>query len=75
MVLSQNLSFNAYKTYITVTVYGKKSFLNKESDTKILQSLYFACKVGIISSCSNRIFKYLILKLYITAIFTYSIWF
>jgi len=34
-------------------VYGKKSFLSKESDTKILQSIYFAYDVGIISSYSN----------------------
>jgi len=32
------------------TVYSKKSFLSTESDTKILQSIYFAFKVGIISS-------------------------
>jgi len=31
-------------------VYGKKSFLSTESDTKISQSIYFAYKVGIISS-------------------------
>ena len=31
------------------TVYRKKSFLSTESDTKILQSIYFAYKVGIIS--------------------------
>jgi len=36
-------------------VYGKKSFLSTESNTKILQSIYFAYKVGIISSYSNRI--------------------
>ena len=36
------------------TVYWKKSFLSTESDTKILQSIYFAYKVGIISSYSNR---------------------
>jgi len=30
--------------------YGKKSFLSKESDTKILQSVYFAYEVGTISS-------------------------
>jgi len=35
------------------TVYGKKSFLSKESDTKILQCIYFAYKVGIISSYSK----------------------
>jgi len=33
----------------------KKSFLRKESDTKILQSMYFAYEVGIINSYSNRI--------------------
>jgi len=33
----------------------KKSFLSKESDTKILQSMQFAYEVGIISSYSNRI--------------------
>jgi len=37
------------------TVYGKKSFLSKESDTKILQSIYVNCDVGIISSYSNKI--------------------
>jgi len=35
-------------------VYWKKSFLSTESDTRILQSIYFAYKVGIISSYSNR---------------------
>jgi len=39
---------------LRTTVYGKKSFLSKESDTKILQSIYFAYEVGIISSYSNR---------------------
>jgi len=34
------------------TVCRKKSFLSKESDTKILQSVYFAYDVGI-SSYSN----------------------
>jgi len=37
------------------TVYGKKSFLSKESDTTTLQRIYFAYYVGIISSYSNRI--------------------
>ena len=37
-------------------VYWKKSFLSTESDTKILQSIYFAYEVGIISSYSNRIY-------------------
>jgi len=37
-----------------VAVCGKKSFLSKESDTKILQSIYFAYEVGIITSYSNR---------------------
>jgi len=36
------------------TVYLKKSFPSKESDTKILQSIYFAFEVGITSSYSNR---------------------
>jgi len=39
-----------------LNVYWKKSFLSTESDTKILQSIYFAYKVGIISSYSNRTF-------------------
>jgi len=39
------------------TVYGKKSFLSKESDTKILQSIYFAYEVDIIGSYSNRIYN------------------
>jgi len=36
---------------------GKKSFLSKESDTKILQSIHFAKEVGIISSYSNRLYE------------------
>jgi len=36
-------------------VYGKKSFLSTEWDTKILESIYFAYKVVIINSYSNRI--------------------
>jgi len=38
------------KKHISATVYGKKSFLSKESDTKTLQSIHFAYEVGIISS-------------------------
>jgi len=34
-------------------VYGKRSFLSKESDTKIVQSIYFAYNLGMISSYSN----------------------
>ena len=34
---------------------GKKTFLSNESDTRILQSIYFAYVVGIICSYSNRI--------------------
>jgi len=45
------------KNYSDITVYGKKSFLSKVSDTKILQSIYFTYKVGIISSYSNRIYS------------------
>ena len=37
------------------TVYGKKSFISAESGNKVLQSIYFACKLRIISSYSNRI--------------------
>jgi len=42
---------------ITLHCLSKKIFPSKESDTKtkILQSLYLACKVGIISSYSNII--------------------
>jgi len=38
----------------SMSVYWKKSFLSTESDTKILQSIYFAYKLGIISFYSNR---------------------
>ena len=43
------------------TVYGKKSFLRKESDTKILQSIYFAYDVGIISYYRNWRLSYILL--------------
>ena len=33
----------------------KDPFPSKESDTNLLQSIYFACEVGVISSYSNRI--------------------
>jgi len=46
-------NFRAYK-WIPLS-WEKKSFLSKESDTKFLQSMYFASEVGIISSYSNRI--------------------
>jgi len=36
-------------------VYRKESFPSKESDTKLLQSIYFAYEVGSISSYSNGI--------------------
>jgi len=42
--------------YPNTFFYGKESFLSKESDTEILQSIYFAYDVGIISSYSNRTF-------------------
>jgi len=45
--LLQNI--RAYKKWIPLSM-EKKSFLSKESDTKILQSMYFAYEVGIISS-------------------------
>jgi len=50
----RNITCRGVKTYSTNTVYGKKSFLSTESDTKIFQSIYFAYKAGIISSYSNR---------------------
>jgi len=34
--------------------YRKKSFPSKESDTKLLQSTYFAYEIGIINSYSNK---------------------
>jgi len=36
------------------TTYRKKSFPSKESDAKLLQSIYFAYELGIISSYSNK---------------------
>jgi len=50
--LVQNI--RSYKKWIPLSVV-KKSFLSKESDTKILQSIPFPYEVGIISSYSNRI--------------------
>jgi len=47
-------NFRAYKKWIPLSM-EKQSFLSKESNTKILQSMYFAYEVGIISSSSNRI--------------------
>jgi len=42
--------------------YTKKSFLSKESDTKISQSTHLANEVGIISSYSNRRHHQLLFK-------------
>jgi len=39
----------------TRTVYRKESFPSNQLDTKILRSVYFAYKEGIIRSYSNRI--------------------
>jgi len=50
--LLQNI--RAYKKWIPLSM-EKKSFPRKESDTKILQGMYFAYEVGIISFYSNRI--------------------
>jgi len=50
--LLQNI--RAYKKWILLSM-EKKSFPSRESDTKILQSMYFAYEVGIISFYSNRI--------------------
>jgi len=36
------------------TVYRKESFPSKESDTKLLQSIYYTYEIGTISSYSNR---------------------
>jgi len=47
-------TFRTYKKWIPLTM-EKTSFLRKESYTTILQSMYFAYEVGIISSYSNRI--------------------
>jgi len=47
-------NFRAYRKWIPLSM-EKKSFLSKESDTKILQSMYFAYDLGIISSHSSRI--------------------
>jgi len=44
------------------TIYRQECFLRKESDTKILQSIYFAYKVGIISAYSNKILKLALLQ-------------
>ena len=58
------LGFAGISITTAMTVYWRKSFLSTESDTKILQCIYFAYKVGIISSYSNRnlrpTFKYLL---------------
>jgi len=46
-VLKQNTDEKKKIRYIfCYYVYGKKSILSKESDTNILQSIYFTCKVG-----------------------------
>jgi len=47
-------NFRAHKKWIPLSI-EKKSFLSKESDTEILQSMYFAYEVGIISYYSNKI--------------------
>ena len=52
--LSLDASNGARQKVLTTRIYWKKSFLSTESDTKILQSIYFTYKVGIISSYSNR---------------------
>jgi len=48
-------NFHTYKKWTLLSM-EKKSFLSKESNTKkILQSMYFAYEVGIISSYSYRV--------------------
>ena len=51
----RSLSHKILEALLKDTVYRKESFPSTESDTKILQSIYFAYEVGIISSCLNRI--------------------
>jgi len=51
-------SYSTWRHFETDTVYGKKSFLSKETDIKILQSIYFAYEVNFISSYSNRGFVF-----------------
>jgi len=41
------LNFRTYKKWIRLSI-EKKSFLSKESDTKILQGMYLAYEVGIL---------------------------
>jgi len=40
---------------LKATAHRKGSFPSKDSDTKLLHSIYFAHEIGIISSYSNRI--------------------
>ena len=58
--LTSEVSFlqniRSYKKWILLSML-KKSFPSKESDTKILEDMYFAYEVGIISLYSNRIHK------------------
>jgi len=53
-------------TIFRVTFYGNKSFSSKYLDTKMLQSIYFAYKVGIISFYSNRISCHVIEEIFET---------
>jgi len=43
------IQYTQHQLSYTKTVYRTESFPSKESDTKILQSLHFACQVGIVS--------------------------
>jgi len=45
-----------YNTIPLKAVHGKKSSLIKESESKILRSIYFAYEEGIISSSPNKIY-------------------
>jgi len=45
------------------TAYGKKFFPSTESDTELLQSIYFAYEIDIISSYSNGIYHTNIAKI------------
>ena len=58
MLANVKYFFKVFKAIIDVvinTAYSKKSFPSKESDNKILQSIYFAYEVDIIRSYYNSI--------------------
>jgi len=54
-IADRSLLHKILDVWLKDTVYRKESFPSKESDTKLLQSIYFPYEVGVISSYSNRI--------------------